>query len=142
MILVSTSANSSQTLIAFTTLTSISVYLPMGDPNANYAIRLTAQIQDIYGAVTSFNLSTITVYLWLIYSVSLKRNSLLGYPRQYFTSKFHSISTIGINTKSWKWSTRKASLCWWSKSSLSIDDIDLTNAQFNGFIDWTNRRIR
>jgi hypothetical protein len=71
LILVSTSANTSQTLIAFTTLTTISVYLPMGDPNANYAISLSAQIQDIYGAVTSFNFSTITVYLFLILSDSL-----------------------------------------------------------------------
>lgn len=68
LILVSTSENSSQTLIAFTTLTSIQVYLPIGDVNANYAIRLTAQIEDIYGAVTSFNFSTITVILFLIFS--------------------------------------------------------------------------
>lgn len=100
LILVSTSANSSQTLIAFTTLTSIQVYLPIGDVNANYAIRLTAQIQDIYGAVTSFNFSTITVILFLIFSRKKKQQIfLLGYTGYYSVIKFYSISTTSINTR-------------------------------------------
>jgi hypothetical protein len=98
LILVSTSANSSQTLIAFTTLTSIQVYLPIGDVNANYAIRLTAQIQDIYGAVTSFNFSTITVILFLIFSKK-QQIFLLGYTGYYSVIKFYSISTTSINTR-------------------------------------------
>jgi len=99
LILVSTSENSSQTLIAFTTLTSIQVYLPIGDVNANYAIRLTAQIEDIYGAVTSFNFSTITVILFLIFSKKKQQIFLLGYTGYYSVIKFYSISTTSINTR-------------------------------------------
>ncbi len=49
------------------------VYLPIGDSNANYAIILIAEIQDIYGAVTSFNFSIITVF-WPIVFFLYERN--------------------------------------------------------------------
>ncbi len=57
--------NSTKTPVGSTTLESIAVYLPIGDVNANYALQLIAEIQDIYGAVTSFNFSTITVRLFI-----------------------------------------------------------------------------
>ncbi len=62
-ILAYTSTNSSRIPIGFTTLTSIEIYLPMGDANNNYALQLTVEIRDIYGATTSFNFSMINVRL-------------------------------------------------------------------------------
>jgi hypothetical protein len=41
------------------------MYLPIGDPNANYALVVSVQVRDIYGAVTYYNLSTITVRIFL-----------------------------------------------------------------------------
>jgi hypothetical protein len=35
----------------------------MGDANNNYALQLTVEIRDIYGATTSFNFSMINVRL-------------------------------------------------------------------------------
>ncbi|CAF4570593.1 unnamed protein product [Rotaria sp. Silwood1] len=56
-----TSTNNIQIPIGFTTLTNVALYLPIGDSNANYALQLTAEIRDTYGAITSFTLPTVAV---------------------------------------------------------------------------------
>ncbi|CAF1178747.1 unnamed protein product [Adineta steineri] len=56
-----TTTNGTRTPLGFTSLTSMSAYIPSGDANANYIVRLSVDISDIYGAVTSYNLSSITV---------------------------------------------------------------------------------
>ena len=37
------------------------LYLPVGDQNNSYVLQLIAEIRDMYGAVTAFNLSLVTV---------------------------------------------------------------------------------
>ncbi len=64
-ILAVTSANASRTPIGFTTLTSLTVYLPTGDPNADYTIQLSAEIRDIYGAITSYDILTVSVRMFI-----------------------------------------------------------------------------
>jgi hypothetical protein len=64
-ILAVTSTNGSRTPIGFTTLTSLTVYLPTGDPNADYTIQLSAEIRDIYGAIASWNISTVSVRMFI-----------------------------------------------------------------------------
>ncbi|CAF3507643.1 unnamed protein product [Rotaria sordida] len=56
-----TSTSTTRILIGFTTLANVAFYLPIGDPNANYALQLTAEIRDVYGAINSYNFSTLTV---------------------------------------------------------------------------------
>lgn len=60
-ILASSSTSGTQSPIGFTKLTAMDVYLPIGNTNANYALQLSVEIRDIYGAITSFNFSVITV---------------------------------------------------------------------------------
>ena len=47
--------------MGFTTLESVEIRLPSGDVNANYALKLVAEIRDIRGAVQTSDIGTITV---------------------------------------------------------------------------------
>jgi hypothetical protein len=61
LILAYTSTNGSQITIGFTTLSTLQVYLPSGNQNNNYAVQLLAEIRDNYGAISTYNLSTVIV---------------------------------------------------------------------------------
>ncbi|CAF3607443.1 unnamed protein product [Adineta steineri] len=54
-----TTTNGTRTPLGFTSLTSMSAYIPMGDANANYIVRLAVDVSDIYGAITTYNLSSV-----------------------------------------------------------------------------------
>ncbi|CAM4771183.1 unnamed protein product [Rotaria magnacalcarata] len=56
-----TSTGSDRILIAFTTLETVDLYLPIGDQSNSYALQVAVDIRDIYGAITTYNVSTITV---------------------------------------------------------------------------------
>ncbi|CAM2704890.1 unnamed protein product [Rotaria socialis] len=56
-----TSIGSGRILIAFTTLSIVELYLPIGDPNNSYALQVFVEIHDIYDVIATYNLSTITV---------------------------------------------------------------------------------
>ncbi|UJR27333.1 hypothetical protein I4U23_008626 [Adineta vaga] len=55
------STNATRTSIGFTTLNTMDVYLSAGNQNASYVVQIVAEVRDIYGAIASYNLSTITV---------------------------------------------------------------------------------
>lgn len=61
LISVYTSSNGSRTLLSFSTLNTMQVYLPSGDANASYAVYIVAELRDVYGAIASYNMSMMTV---------------------------------------------------------------------------------
>ena len=65
------STNGTRNTIAISTLSTMDVYLPPGGQSSNYAVRLVAEIRDTYGAVSYWNISTVTVRSFLIWLLPL-----------------------------------------------------------------------
>lgn len=53
--------NGSRIPIGFTRLPQFQVFLPRGDPNAQYALPLTVQIRDVLGAIQTIDLPPVIV---------------------------------------------------------------------------------
>ncbi|CAF1596605.1 unnamed protein product, partial [Didymodactylos carnosus] len=56
-----TTDNTTQQIIGFTETTTIEAYLPLGDPNLNYTLNIVAQIRDLYGGITQYQIKSIQV---------------------------------------------------------------------------------